>query len=414
MHLAQHEISGTIQIPASKSLTQRAYACALLFNGITEIQHAGHSQDEQTALSIVQQLGASGSIQDNNTIIRSNGKLSTLSSLHCGESGLCTRMFLPILATTPNCYTITGKGSLLKRKMEHIDQFAHALQLQLKSNNDYLPLTIQGPIKGSHLVIDGRESSQYLTGLLIALAYTCTTDMHIEVQGLVSKPYIDLTLQLLSSLGMPIKNEHYQHFYISPKKSHPSTQNISIESDWSSASNFIVLAAIKGKIQLKGLYAESVQADKAILKVLDQVGSNIEWKATSLHIEHHKNNPFAINIVDCPDLFPILCVLAGTCSGTSSIKGIHRLTHKESNRLVSCSTMMQQLGIPFAIQDDTVLIEGVAAFNGASIDSCNDHRIAMAASIASAYTKDPITIIGEDAVNKSYPNFFNDLKLLIN
>jgi 3-phosphoshikimate 1-carboxyvinyltransferase len=298
--------------------------------------------------------------------------------------------------------------------MEHIDQFAHALQLQLKSNNDYLPLTIQGPIKGSRVVIDGKESSQYLTGLLIALAYTCTTDMRIEVQELVSKPYIDLTLQLLSSLGMPIKNEHYQHFYISPKKSLPSLQNISIESDWSSASNFIVLAAIKGKIQLKGLHAESVQADKAILKVLDQVGSNIKWKANSIHIDQHKKNPFAINIVDYPDLFPILCVLAGTCSGTSSIKGIHRLTHKESNRLVSCSAMMQQLGIPFAIQDDTILIEGVAAFKGATIDSCNDHRIAMAASIASAYAKDPITIIGEDAVNKSYPNFFNDLKLLIN
>jgi len=414
MHLAQHEISGTIQIPASKSHTQRAYACALLFNGITEIQHAGHSQDEQTALSIIQQLGASVNIQDNKTIIRSNGKLSTLSSIDCGESGLCTRMFLPILATTSNRYTITGTGSLLKRKMEHINQFAHALCIQLNSNNEYLPLTIEGPIKGSHLTIDGQESSQYLTGLLIALAYTCTTDMHIEVQGLVSKPYIDLTLQLLSSLGMPIKNEHYQHFYISPKKSLPSLQNISIESDWSSASNFIVLAAIKGKIKLKGLHAESVQADKAILKVLDQVGSNIKWKANSIHIDQHKKNPFAINIVDYPDLFPILCVLAGTCSGTSSIKGIHRLTHKESNRLVSCSAMMQQLGIPFAIQDDTILIEGVAAFKGATIDSCNDHRIAMAASIASAYAKDPITIIGEDAVNKSYPNFFNDLKLLIN
>ena len=107
-------------------------------------------------------------------------------------------------------------------------------------------------------------------------------------------------------------------------------------------------------------------------------------------------------------------MLAGTCSGTSSIHGIHRLINKESNRLVSCSTMMQQLGIPFTIQDDTILIEGAAAFKGATIDSCNDHRIAMAASIASAYAKDPITIIGEDAINKSYPNFYNDLKLLIN
>lgn len=414
MHLTQHQIFGTIQIPASKSHTQRAYACALLFNGTTEIQHAGLSQDEQTALSIIQQLGASVSFQDNNTIIRSNGNISTLSTLHCGESGLCTRMFLPILATTPNCYTIIGTGSLLKRKMEHIDHFAHALQVKLKSNNDYLPLIIKGPIKGSHLVIDGKESSQYLTGLLIALAYTCTTDIHIEVQGLVSKPYIDLTLQLLSSLGLSIKNEHYQHFYISPKKSLSNIQNITIESDWSSASNFIVLAAINGKIQLMGLHAESVQADKAILKVLNQVGSIIEWKANSLYIEHHEKKPFTINIIDCPDLFPILCVLAGTCSGTSSIKGIHRLTHKESNRLLSCSNMMHELGIPFTIQDDTILIEGVAAFKGATIDSYNDHRIAMAASIASVYTKDPITIIGEDAVQKSYPNFFNDLKLLIN
>ena len=414
MHLAHHKISGTIQIPASKSHTQRAYACALLFDGSTEIKHAGRSQDEQTALSIIQQLGASVSIQDNKTIIRSNGKLSTLSHLDCGESGLCTRMFLPILATTSNRYTITGTGSLLKRKMKHIDQLAHALCIQLNSNNEYLPLTIEGPIKGSHLTIDGQESSQYLTGLLIALAYTCTADMHIEVQGLVSKPYIDLTLQLLGSLGMPIKNEHYQHFYISPKSKLPSLQNISIESDWSSASNFIVLAAINGKIQLKGLQAESVQADKAILKVVEQVGTAVKWEHKELYVAHHKQNPFIINIVDCPDLFPILCVLAGTCSGTSSIHGIHRLINKESNRLVSCSTMMQQLGIPFTIQDDTILIEGVAAFKGATIDSCNDHRIAMAASIASAYAKDPITIIGEDAINKSYPNFYNDLKLLIN
>jgi len=313
MHLALNKISGTILIPASKSHTQRAYACALLFNGITTIQNPGGSQDEQTALSIIQQLGASIHLQEDATIIRSNGSLAALPSLHCGESGLCTRMFIPILATTTNTYTLNGSGSLLKRKMQHIAQFAEALQIQIGTENEYLPLSIQGPIKGSKIVIAGNESSQYLTGLLIALAYTCTKDIHIQVKELVSKPYIDLTIQLLASLGMPIKSEGYQDFYISPSEKHCNSQHITIESDWSSASNFIVLAAIKGKINLHGLNPESVQADKAILNVVTQVGASVQWLPNTLQIEANKRKAFSINIIDCPDLFPILCVLAGTC-----------------------------------------------------------------------------------------------------
>ena len=413
MHLALNEISGTILIPASKSHTQRAYACALLFNGITTIQNPGNSQDEQTALSIIQQLGASIHLQEDATIIRSNGSLAALSSLDCRESGLCTRMFIPILATTTNTYTLNGSGSLLKRKMQHIAQFAEALQIQIGTENEYLPLSIQGPIKGSKIVIAGNESSQYLTGLLIALAYTCTEDIHIQVKELVSKPYIDLTIQLLASLGMPIKSEGYHDFYISPSEKHSNSQHITIESDWSSASNFIVLAAIKGKINLHGLNPESVQADKAILNVVTQVGASVQWLPNALQIEANKKKAFSINIMDCPDLFPILCVLAGTCSGTSSITGIHRLVNKESNRLVSCSAMMQQLGIPFDIQDDTIHIEGVAIFKGGPINCYQDHRIAMAASIASVYTQTPIELIGKEAVEKSYPNFYNDLNSLL-
>lgn len=427
-------IGGAIKAPASKSSMQRACALALLNEGETMILNPGKSNDDLAALEIVQKLGAvvsintpTGSVEK--LRIKNENTKAFEGEINCGESGLGIRMFAPIAALSSEEIIINGEGSLLKRPMHFFDEIFPQLGISIQTNNGYLPIKIKGPLQPADITIDGSLSSQFLTGLLMAFGKAATKPVTITVKDLKSKPYIDLTLQMMSAFGYNVENADYEKFLIRPSFGFaqdlqntidPSTslsmlRTYTVEGDWSGAAFLLVAGAIAGTITVAGLDINSAQADKAILNALKDCGAEITMKENSVIVNSFSGGwgeAFHFNATDCPDLFPPLVALAAYCRGTSVIEGVNRLQHKESNRAVTLQAEFGKMGVEIKLQGDKMMIAGGNALKGTTVQSHHDHRIAMACAVA-ALKANKETMIGEaEAVNKSYPDFFNDLKLL--
>ena len=416
-------ISGTVMAAASKSAMQRACALALLHEGTTLIHNPGQSNDDKAALSIIESLGATiEKIEGSSLKIVSNKFLYSSEALplgeglggafSCGESGLSIRMFAPIAALSSEQITITGSGSLLIRPMDFFDEIFPQLGISIQSNNGKLPLQIQGPLQPKNITVDGSLSSQFLTGLLIAFAKAAKEPVIITVINLKSKPYIDLTLQMMQHFGYKVENKNYEQFIIEPVTPNTQPLTYTVEGDWSGAAFLLVAGAIAGKITVKGLDTFSAQADKAILQALMMSKAIISITPNEIVIEPASLQPFHFNATDCPDLFPPLVALAAYCQGTSVIEGVSRLAHKESNRALTLQQEFGKMGVVIKLQDDLMIIEGGAAIKGAAMHSHHDHRIAMAVAVAALRATGDITIEEADAINKSYPDFYEHLKKL--
>lgn len=404
-------IDGSIKVPASKSMMQRACAAALLHKGKTVIYNPGKSEDDKAALRIIEQLGATISFKDDAIEIVSAG-INPANEINCGESGLSARLFTPIAAFCNTPTTINGSGSLIKRPMDTIFELLPQLGVSVSTEGNRLPATLQGPLRVQDISIDGSVSSQFLSGLLFAYSYGATSPVTINVSNLKSKPYIDLTLDVLKQFGKIIRHDNYQSFYIDPANFTSQDEvHITIEGDWSSAAPLMAAAALAGKLKLYGLNPESSQADKAVLEVLQKAYANVI--VTEEYIEVKKATPlypFEFDATHCPDLFPVVAILAACCHGESHIKGVHRLFYKESNRIVSIGDMLQALGAFFSIENDDLVIEGQQRLDYATIDSYRDHRIVMAATAGALRAKGYVVITEAEAVSKSYPDFFADLQ----
>jgi 3-phosphoshikimate 1-carboxyvinyltransferase len=400
-------LSGTIIIPPSKSAMQRACALSLLHNGTTTIFNPGKSNDDLTALEIIEKLGASIEKTNNSIKITSRGEIHPPAFLNCHESGLSLRMFTPIIAISPDLVNISGVGSLMNRHVDVFSSFFADLSLYIASENGLLPVVIKGPLKPINIEIDGSMSSQYLTGLLFAFAKKVEELKIITVSNLVSKPYIDLSLQLLKHFGYKVVNENYQRFLIYPKSEFKNHVSYTVEGDWSSASFFIVAAAIAGDLSLSGLDFKSCQSDMKILDVLNQINADYAINADLLKIKKSSTiKPFEFDATDCPDLFPPLVVLALTANGKSVIKGVNRLFDKESNRAVALISQFSILGADILVAEDCMYINGGQILNGGIVNSQNDHRIAMALAIAGLIAETDVYIEDAESVNKSFPEFF--------
>lgn len=402
-------ISGTIMVPPSKSYTQRVLACALLHQGVTRITNAGTSADELAAKHIIQELGAQCTTSGNTLIITDAPLPYSPTTIHCGESGLAARLFLPIAASAGHPITVTGSGSLLRRSMAEALQSLQSLGVHCSSVQS-LPATVCGPISVGNTSIYASTSSQHISGLLIALAFSSIAPVTLQVAGLVSTPYIDITIQVLAAFGHTVTHTHYQSFTIIPATQPLAEVNITIEADWSSASCLLVAGAIAGyPLTLQNLNIHSAQADRAILQVLHQVGADITINDSDITLQRKRMSCFDFDATHCPDLFPALAALASFCFGESAITGVDRLFNKESNRIESITEMLWQFGIPFAVGGNALFITGREKVRYTHIDSYNDHRIAMAAATCALRARGPVTITHSEAINKSYPNFFSHL-----
>lgn len=409
-------IKGTLVAPTSKSAMQRACAASLIRKGETVLHNPGISDDDEAALHIIRQLGAT--VEKGEEIIRitSNGVQPVAEQIDCRESGLSSRMFTSIAALSDTPILINGSGSLVKRPFSFFTDVLPQLGVECKSKNGLLPLHIKGPLQPKNITIDGSLSSQFLTGLLFAYAAADAKDVAITVTNLASKPYIDLTLQVMKDFGLPVpQNNNYESFYFGNQSVSQSTTqpiNYTVEGDWSGAAFLLVAGAVAGDVVVKGLDVFSSQADKAVLQPLMQSMANISIEAAQIHVRKSKLQAFHFNATDCPDLFPPLVALAAYCEGTSVIEGVHRLTHKESNRALTLQEEFAKMGVEIQLQDDLMIIRGGNGVKGANVHSRHDHRIAMACAVATLGAEGETTIEEADAVKKSYPQFWDHLRYL--
>lgn len=409
------QLSGTIHAAASKSSMQRACAAALLTPGETVLVNPGKSNDDLAAIDVIQKLGASVEEDaDENLVIRSAGIDPKNNEVNCGESGLGIRMFTPIAALSKEQITLTGKGSLLTRPMDFFDEILPKLGVKVQSQNGRLPLQIQGPLQPADIEVDGSLSSQFLTGLLMAYGAAGADGVAITVTDLKSKPYIDLTLQVMKHFGWDVVNHNHERFSFNGNKAQKAAvQKYTVEGDWSGAAFLLVAGAIAGPITVKGLDVFSTQADKAVLQALMDCGCVLSIEPGQIDIGPMPSlKAFHFNANDCPDLFPPLVALAAYCDGTTVIEGVSRLTHKESNRALTLQEEFAKLGIEITLQDDLMLVKGGTLLKGATTHSHHDHRIAMACAVAGLRAGGNVAIEEADAINKSYPDFYEHLKKL--
>lgn len=410
------QISGNIYAPASKSSMQRACAAALVRKGDTIIHNPGISNDDKAALNVIQALGATvENLKDGSLKIISDGVKPISDTVNCGESGLGIRMFAPIVALSEKEITIQGEGSLLNRPMDFFDEVLPQLGVQITSNNGKLPLKLKGSVQPKNITIDGSLSSQFLTGLLLAYAASDAKDVTITVNNLKSKPYVDLTLAVMEEFNLKEpENKNYEAFYFGSETSNyePIFNDYTIEGDWSGGAFLLVAGAIAGDIKIEGLDIASTQADKEVLKALMDCGCKILIEEKQIEISSGELKAFQFDATDCPDLFPPLVALASYCEGTTEIEGVHRLTHKESNRALTLQEEFEKMGIEIELQGNKMLIKGGTGVKGAHVHSRHDHRIAMACAVAALKAESETVIDDAEAVNKSYPNFYEHIQSL--
>ncbi|MCA6452867.1 MAG: 3-phosphoshikimate 1-carboxyvinyltransferase [Chitinophagaceae bacterium] len=410
------QLSGQIRAAASKSSMQRACAAALLTVGETILRNPGNSNDDLAAIDVIQKLGAEISYAENGDLhIRSGGIQPRYTEVNCGESGLGIRMFTPIAALSSEPITLNGTGSLLTRPMDFFDQILPQLGVYVASQQGKLPLQIKGPLRPANIEVDGSLSSQFLTGLLMAFGAAGADDVTITVKDLKSKPYIDLTLQVMKHFGWEVENNEYRSFRFTRSQEpvrHHAPLAYTVEGDWSGAAFLLVAGAIAGPITVQGLDIVSTQADKAVLEALVACGCQLSIRPEEIEIGPLPLQAFHFDANDCPDLFPPLVALAAYCEGTTVIEGVHRLAHKESNRALTLQQEFAKLGIEINLQDDLMLIKGGTGVKGGVTQSRHDHRIAMACAVAGLKASSGVTIEEAEAINKSYPAFYQHLQEL--
>jgi 3-phosphoshikimate 1-carboxyvinyltransferase len=402
------EIKGIVKAPSSKSVTQRVIAAALLADGQSIIRNPSYCDDSLAAMSIAVGLGAR--VEPHAGELRITGSaILKETKLNCGESGLAIRMFSPIAALYPSEITMIGANSLKKRPMSMIEEALTQLGVKCVTSGGFLPLTIEGPMAGGKCTIDGSVSSQLLTGLLMALPLA-ENDSEITVNNLKSKPYIDLTLNILSNYGIQIRNDDYKVFSI-PGNQKYIAQTYVAEGDWSGAAFLLVAGAINGNLSVTGLNTNSTQSDMAILQALELAGAKMKVSDGKVDISRSELVAFEFDATESPDLFPPLAALASYCSGTSVIKGVSRLKYKESNRAETLKNEFGKMKVAIELKDDLMLITGGQP-QGARVESHDDHRITMAASVTALGAAGNIYIRDSHCVTKSYPGFFDDLRML--
>lgn len=390
-------LSGTVKVPSSKSLSHRNIIAAALAGGVSEISGVSISKDIEVTCGAMSAFGAD---------ISHSGDIYTVTGLtapaknavcDCCESGSTLRFIIPIAAALGISARFEGRGKLPQRPITpYIREFSK--KGIVFDSEGGLPLNMSGRLQSGIFELEGDISSQFVTGLLFALPLLSGNSKIKLLSPLQSRPYADMTINTLKAFGVRIDTVP-DGFEIPGGQSYTPC-DLHTEGDYSQAAFFFTANALGADIDIQGLEAGSAQGDRAILDII--AGSRTENGYSS----------FTADVSDIPDLVPTLSVFASKCSGISRLTNAGRLRIKESDRLESTAAMINAIGGHAVAGDDFLEIHHTDGFTGGTVDSYNDHRIAMAAAAASVYSGKPITIIGAEAVNKSYPAFFDDLAAL--
>lgn len=386
-------LCGEVKAPASKSVAHRALICAALSDRATEIDCSTTSADIEATADCLRQLGAKIAKTDTGFFVEPITDSIENAVLNCGESGSTLRFMLPVAASLGKAVSLYGSGRLPERP---IGELCNALCSHgcITSSNK-LPLTVSGKLESGDYVIDGSVSSQFISGLLLALPQTHAESTVTVVGEIQSKPYIDMTLSVLSDFGIRTEFQENKikifrnNGFISPEK-------YTVESDWSNGAFFICANEIEGNnVKCYNLTYKSLQGDKAVADIVKKYGSDLR-----------------IDVGNIPDLVPVLAVTACFFKATTVFYNAARLRIKESDRLLSTQKLITDLGGCAETTDDTLTVYGNGKLSGGTVDSFNDHRIVMAAAIAASQCESETVINGCEAVNKSYPTFFEEFSRL--
>lgn len=404
--ITPHPLCGEVTVPPSKSAAHRNIIAAALCKGQSVISPACHSDDIDASLRCVTALGAKV-IEKNGafyiTGIDKTKAFGKTATLDCGESGSTLRFIIPIAAALGVNATFIGHGHLPNRPITPLVDILN--EFGVKCSSDRLPLTISGKLQKGNYFVSGNISSQYLTGLLFACPITGgSANLTTPLQ---SAGYVDLTIKILSNFGVNITQNGGK--YTINGQYTPSNQTI--EGDWSQACFFLSAAAMGGKIKIKGLDFNSAQGDKSVLEIYKAFGTKIEIKDNCLYAEKGELKGVDINCAQIPDAVPALAVTSAVSLGQTKIFGGERLRFKETDRIKTVTHGLKNMGITVDELPDGMVITG-GSVKGGAVSGANDHRIVMAFAVLAAYSVGETVIEGYTAINKSYPNFFEDFKAL--
>jgi 3-phosphoshikimate 1-carboxyvinyltransferase len=403
------ELKGEISIPASKSHVQRFIAAAMMSDGESTLVNAGHSDDVITALAISNQFGANSRLLSNGTILLTGNFKLVKEEIFCRESGLCGRMFAPIASLSGKPFRINGTDSLKRRDIQKELVQLRNFGLNVESDKGQFPVYFAGKLRPGKFTLDCSNSSQLLSGLLFALP-KCNQDSEIQVENLVSYPYVEMTLQMIHRFGVNVNTSTKNVFQI-PGNQNYISQNLNAEGDWSAAANMLVAGALCGDIVINNVPLNSKQADRKILDVLEMAKVRYEIGDNRIAVFKSKPQGFDLDITDCPDLFPAVLPLAFAANTTTHIYRIDRLFKKESNRLEAAMREYRKLGGGFMKYDNEQLDIYPSPLAFSDVNSWGDHRIIMSLTIA-GLANSGLVIHDSSHVSKSWPEFFNHINAL--
>lgn len=404
-----NDIQGDIKAIASKSDAHRAIICAALADKKTNIYISEMSEDIKATLNCMSAFGAKFSENGKEFTIEPVKKALSDVLIDCNESGSTLRFLLPVAAALGNGARFIGKGRLPNRPIGIIVNLLKEHGISFDSET--LPLSMSGKLTPGEFKIEGNVSSQFISGLLFALPLLDKPSKITLLSALESKAYVDMTISVLNKFGAEIKAVE-DGFLVQPIERYVSPDNYTVEGDWSNAAFFLVGAALSGNVNMSGLDMGSKQSDTKIVDILKLAGVKVTTKDNILTVTKSDIKPFELDVSQCPDLFPIAAVLACGANGKTTLYNAGRLRIKESDRIVSTQELILGLGGKVLEEEDSLTVFGDGRLSGGMVDSVNDHRIAMSASIASCICEKSVTLNDAQAVNKSYPDFYKDFESL--
>ena len=411
-------VNGTVNLPGSKSLSNRALLLAALAQGQTVINNLLDSDDIRHMLNALKSLNVSYQLSDDKTqcTVQGNGgplNIEGSVELFLGNAGTAMRPLCAALCLGQGQFTLTGEARMSERP---IDSLVEALQdmgcdIRYHDFDGFPPVTIKGTgIKGGKVKIDGSVSSQFLTAFLMA-APMAKDDIEIEIVGeLVSKPYIEITLDLMKKFGIEVTHQNLQTFSIKGGQTYLSPGDVFVEGDASSASYFLAAAAIKGgSVTVTGVGSDSVQGDKHFADVLEKMGAKVTWQANSITVSRDKLNAVDLDMNHIPDAAMTIATTALFATGTTTIRNVYNWRVKETDRLAAMATELRKVGATVIEGHDYISITPPTTLKHAQIDTYNDHRIAMCFSLV-ALSDTAVTINDPGCTAKTFPTFFESLK----
>lgn len=409
-----HAVNGTVNLPGSKSLSNRALLLAALAQGETTIKNLLDSDDIRHMLNALSSLGIEYRLSDDKTecVLQGNGgaiNTEQAQELFLGNAGTAMRPLCAALCLGQGEFTLTGEPRMSERPIDSLVESLQQMGCDIRYHDfpGFPPVTIKGTgLSGGKVSIDGSVSSQFLTAFLMA-APLAKADVEIEILGeLVSKPYIEITLDLMKKFGVNVKHENLQHFSIKGNQQYQSPGVVHVEGDASSASYFLAAAAIKGgSVTVTGVGSDSVQGDKHFADVLEAMGAKVDWAPHAITVTADALNGVDLDMNHIPDAAMTIATTALFAKGKTSIRNIYNWRVKETDRLFAMATELRKVGAIVDEGHDYITITPPESLVHAAIDTYNDHRIAMCFSLV-ALSDTPVTINDPGCTAKTFPSYF--------